>query len=456
MTIFEHSIFSDTASPDNVNGDVDKGGNCGGKDRATEHSEADARFAMMNIQIEGLRAENLRLSSALRDLAALVTDKAACTQTLALADVKERRSSSRKEKESSDGWPEAFHQRRGPSVEISNIGDSCAHRTSEKNMNVCWVDTMSLSADSHDSVKGAETPVTGKISQAKLLRQLDSIQNQLDATKKQIMGTVRRSSFTKPNPVLADSFRVVNAPLSLTSGRPKSFSNLPSPSSNLSHFPFPSPKSNAVFLPSQEATSRRSAKASIDQLDTDGCEVEKVENCEKFWDLNHLKDEHFNSISRITSDLVDRKKKLSPRYSDEDSRNGLIIAASRCKELAQSSPVNTDLSTALDKYLNVVRKLSASAARTDTRDLGSKDCEEVIISLNNGFQRSMSSNSNSNMTCSNNSNSVSNSVQMESNCNLILKGQHTAWRVSEGARLSPENRMFLGTNECNARPVMTE
>ena len=45
----------------------------------------------------------------------------------------------------------------------------------------------------------------------------------------------------------------------------------------------------------------------------------------------------------------------------------MITAASRCRDIANRDPANNDLSTALDKYLDVVKKLSNSTSKLDSR-----------------------------------------------------------------------------------------
>jgi hypothetical protein len=348
----------------------------------------------MNVQIQDLRAENSRLSDALRDLAVQVADNAVSTQSLSLGDVTDSKY---------------------PSI---------------------------TGSQSSDAGMG-----TGTISQALLLRQLESIQNQLDAAKKQaqVMGIVRRSSFTKPNPILADSFRVVNAPLSVTFGRTRSLSNLPSPSlsSSLNHLSFPSPTyaSTSVCLPSHDASLRRPSKVLRDLLVID-TEAEKVENNDKYWDFNSIKEDNFNSISKVRSEPAEKKKKLSPRYADADE-GGLILSANRCKDSTQRNPVITDLSTALDKYLNVVRKLSASAARMDTRSPEIDECQEIVLSLTHGLKRSTSSNNNDIS-----SNTAQSTLHTESDRNFGVREKQTAWRLSEDVKSSPEGTLYLGSNEC--------
>jgi hypothetical protein len=347
----------------------------------------------MNVQIQDLRAENSRLSDALRDLAVQVADNAVSTQSLSLGDVTDSKY---------------------PSLTGSQSSDTGM--------------------------------VSGTISQALLLRQLESIQNQLDAAKKQaqVMGIVRRSSFTKPNPILADSFRVLNAPLSVTFGRTRSLSNLPSPSlsSSLNHLSFPSPTyaSNSVCLPSHDASLRRPSKVLRDLLVID-TEAERVENNEKYWDLNNIKDDNFNSISKVRSVSAEKRKK-SPRYADADE-GGLILSANRCKDSMQRNPVITDLSTALDKYLNVVRKLSASAARMDNRSPDIDECEEIVLSLTHGLQRSNSSKNNDIS-----GNTAQSTLHTESDRNLGVREMQTAWRASEDVKSSPEGTLYLGSNEC--------
>jgi hypothetical protein len=348
----------------------------------------------MNIQIQDLREENSRLSDALRDLAVQVADNAASARFLSVGDV---------------------------------IDSTYSSITGSK-------------------LSGTGTG-TGTISQALLLRQLDCIQNQLDAAKKQaqVMGIVRRSSFTKPNPILADSLRAVNAPLSVTFGRTRSLSNLPSPSlsSSLNQMSYPSPTyaSIGVCLPSHDASLRRPSKVLRDLLDIDS-DAERVENSGKFWDLSNFKDDHFTSISKVASEPAEKTKKLSPRFADADE-GGLFLAANRCKDSAQRNPVISDLSTALDKYLNVVRKLSASAARMDTRSPDIDECEEIVLSLTHGLQRSTISNNNDIKN-----NAAQSTLHTESNRDLGVRDKQTAWRASEDVKTSPESTLYLGSNEC--------
>ena len=407
----------------------------------------------MNSQIQDLRAENSRLSDALRSLSALVADKV-------IGDVTHSKYPSVKGSLSSDGCPAYYSQKRSPYIDNSNIGGNSVHNPNGRGRgtSVCWddVDANNLPADLQHSERERERELegsgagTGTISKGLLLRQLDSIQNQLDAAKKQaqVMGIVRKSSFSKPNPVLADSFRVANAPLSVTFGRPRSFSSQSSPSlsSSMHHMSFPSPTLNGVSLPSHDASSRRPSKVMRD-LVIDS-EADRGENYDQYWDLNNTRDDNFNSINRVGSDPVEKKKKSSPRFVDVDSEspNGLLLTANRCKDLAQRSPVNTDLSTALDKYLNVVRKLSASAARVDTRNPDINECEEINQSHAQGLQRSTNSNNNSN----NNSSNALSTLHTVSNRNLRVKEKQTTWRASEGVKTSPESRIFLGSNECKA------
>ena len=64
--------------------------------------------------------------------------------------------------------------------------------------------------------------------------------------------------------------------------------------------------------------------------------------------------------------------------SVESPQHDMITVANRCREIACRDPVNIDLSSALDKYLNVVKKLttpSPMSVKNEYRGMGSNPGE---------------------------------------------------------------------------------
>lgn len=487
-------------------------GGGGGGGRRISNEDLDDRFELMAQQISDLRAENTRLGADLRNLTILLTNKS-----------DDRFSHS-------DSFEKAFIKT-SRSIEINNDGTSSRHQHqqqqqhhnqhlseivlgengspnkneiyADKGLSVGWADrdkrSRRNSADSFDfdmteanggvlggvlggGIGGQNTGTgtgsglgtgTGKISQALLLQQLENIQSQLDATKKELLGSVRKSSFSKPNPFFADNGRIYNSStqtLSVTTatGRQRSLSNHASPVSARDQNYRTSPSANQnYYMSSSDNTIKRtvsgsglisgSGKWAHEMKVSDDTEITNAANYEKLKDLT---DNHFNNFGRLGSDILERKKKLSPhRNNDDESQNNMISAANRCRDMANRNPVNTDLSSALDKYLNVVRKLSASSSTVRTDTHSGEGAQEGRLS--NGHSNY---NSNGNSPMSKGAMPVSKDIASPAckNNNLASmlhefnrspkpkdqdKQRDLTWRPSEGEKCSPDARYYLNSDE---------
>ena len=479
------------------------GGGGGGRD---SNEDLDDRFALMAQQISDLRAENTRLGSDLRNLTMLLTSKS--EDRFSHSDSSERGviKPSRSLESNSDAasirlQPQHQQQQQQHQQHVSDIilGENGSPKThgnyTDRGLSVGWADRRSRrgSADSFDFdmtdpagaggvgggqsiVAGAGTGLgtgigtgTGKLSQALLLQQLENIQSQLDATKKELLGSVRKNSFSKPNPFFADNVRVFNGtPLSVstTTGKLRSVSNHASPSTGR-NFNYPlSPSANTNYNTSTEPSIKRTVSGSglvalsgkwSNELEVDD---EDVSNAENYDTLRGFTDNHFNHFGRLGSDIMDRNKKLSPHRIEEDSQNGIIAAANRCREMANRNPVNTDLSSALDKYLNVVRKLSASAS-TSTGRIDGQYTERAM----GGRMSFGHSNGNSNGTSpmskgtspsdkgfnpaykSNNLASVLHEFNRSPKPKDKDQQRDLTWRPSEGEKCPSEARYYLNSDE---------
>ena len=391
-------------------------------------SGIEARFALMESKIEELKAENVRLNNDLKNLAALLTEQTAHSHSSARTLLKSSKSS---DSEDLSG------ARRVPHTDIScreSMGfERAGNGSHDKHYGVSFVETKKTRTSSERSVENEDCSSVGKVPQALLLRQLESIQNQLDSTKKQLTGAVRKTSFTKNNSVAVDGQRTNSAPLSVSAGRSASYSSFISPSRSINPFSAHSPTAVPFPLPMHDSV-RRPGKILKDSKASDSGDAHKAGSFEKFWDLNSVSEDQFNAICSGTSDAVEKKKKSS-RILEEESQHNLISAANRCREVAQRSPVNTDLSSALDKYLNVVRKLSASTGRTDTV---TPDKSRSPEGLSNGLSRYGGRSSSLNSSLGNLS--VENNRPFKLKEKEKEKEKNTTWRPSEGLKTP------IGTN----------
>ena len=458
----------------------------------------------MAQQISDLRAENTRLGSDLRNLTMLITSRS--EERFPHSDSFERGviKPSRSLESNSDAASIRLQpQQQQQQQHVSDIilGENGSPRThgnyTDRGLSVGWADRRSRrgSADSFDfdmtDPAGAGTGTgggggvqstgtgtvlgtgTGKLSQALLLQQLENIQSQLDATKKELLGSVRKNSFSKPNPFFADNVRVFNGtPLSISTatGKQRSVSNHASPVAER-HFNYPSsPSANVNYYTSSEPSIKRTVSGSglvsgsgkwSHELKVDDEDVSNAENYDK---LGGLTDNHFNHFGRLGSDIMDRKKKSSPHRNEDDSQNGIIAAANRCREMANRNPVNTDLSSALDKYLNVVRKLSASAS-TSTGRIDGQYTERAMGGRMSFGHSNGNSNGNSTGTSpmskgtspndkgfnpahkSNNLASVLHEFNRSPKPKDKDQQRDLTWRPSEGEKCPSEARYYLNSDE---------
>ena len=494
-----------------MNGFIVGGGGGGGRRNSNE--DLDDRFELMAQQISDLRAENTRLGADLRNLTILLTNKSEDGFSHSDSFEKAFTKSSRSLEINNDGIPSRHqhqqqhqHHNQHHNQHLSEIilGENGSPYKNENNvdkgLSVGWADrdrrSRRGSADSYDfemteanggglggGLGGQNTGTgtgtgtglgtgtgTGKISQALLLQQLENIQSQLDATKKELLGSVRKSSFSKPNPFFADNGRIYNSTqLSVTTGRQRSLSNHASPvSARDPNYPTsPSANQNYYTSSSSDTSIKRtvsgsglisgSGKWAHEMKVPDDTEITNAANYEKLKDLT---DNHFNNCGRLGSDVLERKKKLSPhRNNDDESQNNMISAANRCRDMANRNPVNTDLSSALDKYLNVVRKLSAttSTVRIDTHN-GERAQEGRVSNGHSNY------NSNGNSPISKGTNPVNKDIASPAckNNNLASmlhefnrspkpkdqdKQRDLTWRPSQGEKCSPDARYYLNSDE---------
>lgn len=349
-----------------------------------DSSSIEARFALMESKIGELKTENVRLNNDLKNLTALLVDK-----------------------------------------------------THDEHSRASFGETKKPKTSSEQTIGNEDCSSVGNIPQALLLRQLESIQNQLDFTKKQLMGAIRKNSFTKNNPSAVETQRTNSAPL-FSVGRSRSYSSFPSPSASINPFSAHSPTGIPFALPMHDSAVRRQGKIVKDLKVSDSGDVHKVASFEKFWDMNGVSDwevngvseNHFHAIRSGSSDIEEKRKKNS-RITEEESQHILISAASRCREVAQRSPVNSDLSSALDKYLNVVRKLSASTGRIDT---ASPDKSRSPVGAPTSLPRHGGRSSSLNSTLGNPSIDNNRRFRSREKEKEEEKEKTSTWRPSEGSK----------------------
>ena len=217
-----------------------------------------------------------------------------------------------------------------------------------------------------------ESSGESKISHTMLLQQLTSIQNQLDVIRKQLTGSPTRKNNppSVPNPFVFDSpSKSFTSPIPV---HPSSSKSTPYLSSSL-----PAHTSIPLNFPSDEVKTPPRTDYYPGYRDSDF----DRDTGETAWISNPLgkgNNENFKSNDKVSSgvsrfiypasDRIVRVQSKKCSIDDDPlSNNGLITAASRCRDIANRDPANNDLSTALDKYLDVVKKLSSSTSKLDSR-----------------------------------------------------------------------------------------
>ena len=342
-------------------------------------AEMEARFSLLDSQMKELREENSRLTNDVSNFTILMSereDEESCqfalkTPLSVLSSTGHRRSPYR-----------MTPSKLGSNLDTCN-GDITFQSTRifglDKSISRNWseINPMFASPVSRlftppgDDERLNESSGESKISHTMLLQQLTNIQSQLDVIRKQLTGSPTRRSAAPsvPNPFISDnSLKNFNSPIpehtSTSKSTPYLSTSLPACTSVTLNFPSDEVKTppRIDYYPGYRDS----------DFDKNICETAWISNPLGFNENFKSNENVSGGVSRFIYPASERIVRVqSKKYGIDDesssSSNGLITAASRCLHIANRDPANSDLSTALDKYLNVVKKLSSSASKLDSR-----------------------------------------------------------------------------------------
>ena len=336
-------------------------------------AEMEARFSLLDSQMKELRAENSRLTNDVSTFSQMMFEREEDESShFELKTPLSVLSSTGCRKNTLRVTPSKF----GSNTDMSIDNMTCRSTrisSHEKSISRGWTEANPIFSSPIDrlfSPQGDErineSSGESKISHTMLLQQLTSIQSQLDIIKKQLTGSPTRRSVS--NPFTSDSpIRNFTSPMPLH----------PSTTKSTSHFSATLPASTSIPLnfPSDEIPIRTPPRIE-DYPSYKNSDFER-DTGETVWISNPLSNTDKSapigtasrSESRFTYPASERIVRVKSRkfIEENESDKGLITAASRCRDIANRDPANDDLSSALNKYLNVVKKLTSSASKLDSR-----------------------------------------------------------------------------------------